>query len=142
MKVFLDTNVIIDFYAQREEFYRPASIIIDLAERKEIEIVVSVTTFVNAFYILRKKYDLASLYESMQGLFSLCQTSHVDKEIIYNALSSKWDDFEDCTQVLSASTLSADIIITRNPSDFSQSQIKVATPIEFLNQYFTCNHPK
>ena len=36
MKVFLDTNVIIDFYAQREEFYRPASIIIDLAKRKEI----------------------------------------------------------------------------------------------------------
>lgn len=136
MKVFLDTNVIIDFYAQREEFYRPASIIIDLAKRKEIEIVVSATTFVNAFYILRKKYDLTSLYDSMQGLFSLCQTTPVDKDIIVNALSSKWDDFEDCTQSLSASTISADIIITRNPSDFSQSNIKVSTPIEFLNYYF------
>ena len=94
MKVFLDTNVIIDFYAQREEFYRPASIIIDLAKRKEIEIVVSATTFVNAFYILRKKYDFTSLYDS------------------------------------------ADIIVTRNPSDFSQSEIKVSTPIEFLNLYF------
>ena len=136
MKVFLDTNVIIDFYAQREEFYRPASIIIDLAKRKELEIVVSATTFVNAFYILRKKYDLTSLYDSMQGLFSLCQTTPMDKEIISKALSAKWSDFEDCTQYLSASTISADIIVTRNPSDFSQSEIKVSTPIEFLNLYF------
>ena len=28
MKAFLDTNVIIDFYAQRESFFRPAAIIL------------------------------------------------------------------------------------------------------------------
>ena len=41
MKVFLDTNVIIDFYAQRESFFRPAAIIVDLAMKGNIELCVS-----------------------------------------------------------------------------------------------------
>lgn len=136
MKLFLDTNIIIDFYAQREDFYRPAALIIDLAERNEIEIVVSATTFVNAFYILRKKFDKQSLYESMRGLATICHTTPVDKDIITKALSTEWDDFEDCTQMLSADTISADVIITRNTGDFTDSTIRVCTPIDFLNEYF------
>ena len=31
MKVFLDTNVVIDFYDKRGEFFYPAAIIFDLA---------------------------------------------------------------------------------------------------------------
>lgn len=31
MKVFLDTNVVIDFYAQRNDFFHAAAVIIDLA---------------------------------------------------------------------------------------------------------------
>lgn len=41
MKVFLDTNIIIDLYSQRENHYIAASQIFDLAVRGEIEIVVS-----------------------------------------------------------------------------------------------------
>lgn len=139
MKVFLDTNVIIDFYAQREDFYRPAAIIVDLAERNEIEIVVSATTFVNAFYILRKKYDKQSLYSSMRNLAALCHVTPIDKVIINKALSSEWDDFEDCVQSLSAETLAADVIVTRNVSDFSESTIMVNTPVEFLDRFFDAN---
>ena len=46
MKVFLDTNIIIDFYARREEFFRPASIIFDLAYHGNISIYVSSLTFI------------------------------------------------------------------------------------------------
>ena len=31
MKVFLDTNIVIDFYDQRGDFYYPAAVIFDLA---------------------------------------------------------------------------------------------------------------
>ena len=34
MKVFLDTNIVIDFYDQRGDFYYPAAVIFDLAHMK------------------------------------------------------------------------------------------------------------
>lgn len=40
MNVFLDTNIIIDFYDRRENFFLPASIIIDLAYREKITLLV------------------------------------------------------------------------------------------------------
>lgn len=140
MIVFLDTNVIIDFYAQREDFYRPAALIIDLAQRKEIEIAVSSTSFVNAFYILRKKYDKESLYCYMKGLADLCHITPVDRSVVGKALEVRWDDFEDCTQALSAVEIQADVIVTRNVADFQSSTIKVMTPSDFLNDYFLNNN--
>jgi len=136
MRVFLDTNIIIDFYALREQFYRPAATIIDLAERKEIEIAVSATTFVNAFYILRRQFNATELYRSMRSLAELCFITPTDKAIIEKALSLEWLDFEDCTQAISAQTINADVIVTRNAKDFESTTIKVQTPIDFLNTYF------
>lgn len=40
MKVFLDTNIIIDFYDKRGEFYYPAAIIFDLAYKGKIQLYV------------------------------------------------------------------------------------------------------
>ena len=66
MIVFLDTNVIIDFYAKREEFFRPSAILMDLAYQGKISIAVFAITFVNAFFLLRKFYDASLLYEKMK----------------------------------------------------------------------------
>jgi len=35
MKVFLDTNIIIDFYDERENFFHPAALIIELAHQQK-----------------------------------------------------------------------------------------------------------
>ena len=74
MKVFLDTNVIIDFYAQRENFFRPAAIIVDLAMKKGIELCASSLSFVNAFYVLRKTYQVEELYDKLSRFSELCRT--------------------------------------------------------------------
>lgn len=41
MKVFLDTNIVIDFYDQRGDFYYPAAVIFDLAHKRKIQLYVS-----------------------------------------------------------------------------------------------------
>ena len=38
MRVFLDTNIIVDFYAQREGHYHAAALIMTLAWKGEIEL--------------------------------------------------------------------------------------------------------
>ena len=37
MKAFLDTNIVIDFYDQRGDFYYPAAVIFDLAHKGKIQ---------------------------------------------------------------------------------------------------------
>lgn len=133
MRAFLDTNVIIDFYAKREDFFLPASVIIDLAYRKRIEIVVSSLTFVNAFFILRKVYNKKNLYLKLSQLADICTITKIDEEIIKSCLQNEVADFEDAVQYASSRALNVDVIVTRNPKHFSEFNVLVQTPSEFLN---------
>ncbi len=135
MKVFLDTNVIIDFYDRRGEFYYPAAVLFDLANKEKIKILVSATTFVNAFFILRKTYKREELYNSMKGLASLCEITSVNGDIIRKCLQEECRDFEDGVQYTSALFHQADVIVTRNVKDFASFGKKVQTPSAFLNEF-------
>ena len=135
MKVFLDTNVVIDFYDKRGDFYFPAAVIIDLAFKRKIELYVSSVTFVNAFFILRKSYDSHELYQSMRGLASMCRITLVDENVIKKSLEAESNDFEDCVQYESASLHDVDVIVTRNVKDFKDFEADVKTPHEFLDSF-------
>lgn len=132
MKVFLDTNIVIDFYDQRGDFYYPAAVIFDLAHKRKIQLYVSAITFVNAFFILRKSYSREELYQSMLGLAALCEITDVDKEIIKKCLSFERKDFEDSVQYESALLHQVDVIETRNVKDFRDFAENVQTPADFL----------
>ena len=136
MKVFLDTNVIIDFYDQRAGFYQPAEQIMVLANNGEIDIVVSAVTFVNAFYVLRKSFDIQDLYNLFEKLSAMCLISPIDAKIIKDSLNLRRRDFEDSVQYYSAQTANIDVIITRNTQDYDDLGVKIQTPIEFLDDFF------
>lgn len=44
-KVFLDTNIIVDYMAHRADFYNNAAIIISLAKHKKIKLYVASMSF-------------------------------------------------------------------------------------------------
>ena len=54
-----------------------------------------------------------------------------EKSIRY-AVDLHWSDFEDSVQYSVAKQSHVKAIITRNTKDYSQSQIPVYTPVEFL----------
>lgn len=136
MKVFLDTNIIIDFYDKRGDFYYPAAIIFDLANKNKISLFVSAVTFVNAFFLLRKSYSHEELYKSMRELSTLCQITRVDSAIIRKCLEKERKDFEDGVQYESALIKNVDVVVTRNTKDFLDFATNVQTPSEFLDSFF------
>ena len=135
MKVFLDTNVILDFYDSNRGHYMPTAIVFDLAIKGEIQLAVCAQSFITAFYLLRKVYDKDELYRSMKSLFKLCQISSVDKQIIEKALLREGYDFEDTVQYFSSKTIDADIILTRDNKGFNEYNIRHITAEEFLNEF-------
>lgn len=140
MKVLIDTNVLLDFYCHREDFYENAACIFDLACNNEIELWVSPISFVNFYYITRKDYSIEQRYDILRGLMEICNIANTDNEVLKNALSAIIPDFEDMVQLHSAIQSSADCLITRNVKDFVTSPIAVMTPSQFLEHYFSTRH--
>lgn len=136
MIVFLDTNVLMDFYDNRPDFFRPAAQIMECTDNGEFEIAASTISFVNIFYLLRKKYNTEKLYDKLENLSQKCHVSPVDEKVIKESLRLRRKDFEDTVQYESAKAVNADVIVTRNKKDFENLGANVMTPIEFLNDFF------
>jgi predicted nucleic acid-binding protein len=135
MKVFLDTNVIIDYFDCRREHYLPATILFDLAMKGQLELIVCAQSFITAFYVLGKSYPKEELYKNMRSLYKLCGVSPIDAEIIEKALDLESVDFEDTVQYLSSTIADADIIITRDERGFKDFPIQHISAEQFLDNY-------
>lgn len=55
-KLFLDTNVVIDFLCQRNGFYLPAAKIIAKGYKNEVELWCSSLTFATASYLMEREH--------------------------------------------------------------------------------------
>ena len=135
-QVFIDTNVIIDFLADREPFSKYAALLFQLAKENKIKIFVSAISFNNTYYILRKVTSnnrAISLISEIEGYVGIQETNRI---IIQKAIKSDFNDFEDAIQYYSAVELGViDIITTRDVKDFKKSELPVLSPettIKFL----------
>lgn len=131
-KVFIDTNVLIDFLGEREPFYNAAARIVSRADRKELTLIASSLSYATASYILMKYNPKELILEKMRQFNILCTIANVGADVVNKSLDSDFPDFEDALQYYSAVNAGASIIITRNKKDFSHSSLPVYTPDEFL----------
>jgi predicted nucleic acid-binding protein len=134
IKVFLDTNILIDYLAQRTNFYQNAARVVSICGNSGLKLLVSSLSFATASYILSERNKLSS--ETIKTLFNnfivTAEITLVDSLIIRKSISSKFEDFEDAMQYYSAIHENADFIITRNKPDFIESTIPVYEPAEFI----------
>lgn len=133
-KLFLDANIVVDFLCERsDDFYLPAAMLMVKSYNKEVEMCCSTLTLATANYFMEKgKISQTEIFHKISDMISICELADVDREVVEQALSSKFTDFEDAMQYFSARRFGADVIITRNKNDFEQSQIPCFEPIEYL----------
>lgn len=134
MKLFLDTNVVVDLCAGRQPYYADASKIMELAARHEVSLVVSSLTFVNVAYVLRKVVGIDEIYTRLGSLLKYVYLSPIDESVVKSAISANRKDFEDAVQYYSASSCDADLIITRDKSGFLGFPIEACSPSEFIGR--------
>jgi predicted nucleic acid-binding protein len=134
-KVFLDTNIIIDYLARRGDFFEPAAQIVQLGLQRECQLLVSALSFATASFILESHHKLPNevVVHKFAEFVKMCNVTPVDSFIIDEAIASRFSDFEDAMQYYSAIREGADAIITRNSSDFDVAQIDVFEPHSFLD---------
>ena len=59
-KVFLDTNILIDYLARRGQFFEPAAQIVQLGQQYEFGLLVSAMSFATASFILEAHHKLSN----------------------------------------------------------------------------------
>lgn len=132
-KILIDTDVILDFFFDRQPFSEYAAKILALCEAKAIEGFVSPVIISNVYYLLRKTSGHSKVAGKLSQLLTIIDIVDMDKDVVWQALHSKFNDFEDALQNFAAVRQGAiEIIITRNVKDFKNSELGVYSPQDYL----------
>ena len=133
MKIFIDTNVFLDALLNRDNGLSKK--LIQHLEKQNIEIFLSDISVINIAYIIRKDFSKDEIKEIVDMLLKKHIIVCASGKIIEDANRSKFKDFEDGVQYFCAKEIEADLIISNNKKDFSESDIFVLKADEFYALY-------
>jgi len=132
-KIFIDSDVIIDLFTDREPFVNAASEIFELNENGLIQIHVSAVSINNIYYVARKFLGHKKTILVVELLMNMTEIVGTTKDEILQALKNDFKDFEDSVQYSTALTIEGvEAIVTRNVKDYRKSEIAVFTPVNYL----------
>ncbi|WP_426670237.1 type II toxin-antitoxin system VapC family toxin [Mucilaginibacter sp. McL0603] len=129
----MDTNVVIDFLADREPFSLHAARLFDLTIDGKVRIYVSAVSYNNIYYILRQSLTNNATIKLLEELAEMTEIADVTKSIIKQSLKTDFKDYEDAIQYYCALSIpKIDFIVTRDTKDFKKSALSVLTPAEAI----------
>ncbi len=131
-KIFVDTNIILDWLGKRAPYFKYAKEIFRKGEDGEVVILLSTMSYISTEYILRKQIGKFKAKQALAGIRTISKVCTSGEKEIDLCLVSSIKDFEDAFQYYSALNNSADVIITRNPKDFSNSEIPIMSAEEYI----------
>jgi len=132
-KLFVDSDVVIDFFTDREPHANPASELFELNEQGNVKLYLSAVGINNIYYIVRRFLGHKKTLEVVETLTEMTEIVGTKKREIIQALKNQFTDYEDSVQYASAITIKdLDAIITQNIKDYRNSSIAVMSPLNFL----------
>lgn len=139
MKLLLDTNVLIDFIADREPYAADVRTLCIASTFGDVQLWVSTQSYADAYYSLRKfapEEEVKSALLASLEFFVPCGTHAAD---LRPALESEWHDIEDYLIAYSTKRMGAVSLITRDKEMARKSPVPAYTAAEFL-KYLETEH--
>ena len=132
MKIFLDTNVLLDCLLDRYPFADDAEEVIEICTASGNNGAFSTLSACNMIYIMSKAVGQSDAETLVQNIVELTGLVAIEPGDVTINLCGGHPDFEDAVQIVAAQRWGADIIVTRDKKGFVDSPVKVLTPAEFL----------
>jgi predicted nucleic acid-binding protein len=147
MKVFLDTNIFLE-YLQRRRQYQAVSQLLSAIEDKRIKAVVSAGCVYTLAYLIRMELKRQGIHRPEQtnrlrtmlnivlSMATVAGVSH--KRIVSGTNDLAFDDVEDSYQYQCALQNKCDALVTINLKDYRNadtSAIEILSPEAFANEY-------
>jgi len=134
-RVFLDTDVLMDFLTKRQPFAVESMKLMEYGNRKQLELNVSSLSLSNVCYLIGRIESKAKARRRVQDVLKLVETLSVHKSTVEKAAYSAFKDFEDGIQNFCAEENGIGIIVTRNVKDYAKSDLSIQTPKEFIQEF-------
>ena len=142
MKVFLDTNVILELFIEREDVRTAAQLFKRLMDDKA-ELYMSVGSFYTMLFLidkyLRKELGLTGDIRiailrslALKIVKAISVAGHDSESLLRGVENIQFNDIEDSCQHEAAVTKCCDCIITYNVKDYPHSLLPVLSPSDFL----------
>lgn len=132
MKVFLDTNFLLDCVLPGRPEHAAAQAVKGLVDVGLVEGVVSACSLKDAYYILSKQAGEVRARETVRDCLKSYSIEPLDQDACFTSAYSDEPDFEDgCIRAM-AERIGVDFIITRDRDAFVRSIIKTFSPAEFI----------
>jgi predicted nucleic acid-binding protein len=132
MNVFVDASVLMDVLAKRQPFYADSARVWTLAEQGRVQGSISVISFNNIYYVVRRLRSRRVAQRMMVLLRDTFSPVALDRQILDQAIDAGFNDLEDAIQYYSAVRAGADCIVSRDAAPFPRSDLPVLTPAELL----------
>ena len=131
MKIFLDTNILLDLLLERDKF-EEAMIILNSVERGIHEAIILDITLVNVDYVAKKQKVDAK--EFLELVVKNCKITSVSNALAMVALALDNNDFEDSLQYVCANNEACDQIVT-NDKEFYIGEVEVVSSVGFVEGF-------
>lgn len=135
MKVFFDTNVLIDAFSNRDDQSTFSEQCYLLVLSKQIKGYISSNQLMTFYYVFSKFMSKEFAFESLNQIINHFEVVPFSKFNVLHSIENNYFDIEDGAKDDCAKEFCCDFIITRNTKDFINSENKVCTPKEFLELF-------
>lgn len=136
MRIFLDTNVLLDSALERGENGVAATAILSACEYGIIEGCLSFLSVANMAYTLKKGRTEQEMKEVLKEYTSYLAILPMNNEQLQQAYCVDAPDFEDVLQYECAKAAGCDLIITGNTKHFKFCKdIEVVSTIDYAQQF-------
>ena len=135
-KVFIDTNIFIDYIDNREGADL-AQNIFNIAAKGKIILYASTLTFANMAYVIKKRRTREEVLNIL-GHFEQCvEVLPMDRQQLRNAIDQPCKDFEDMLQYQCAAAGNSEVFVTNNVKDYREfCELPLLSSRDFLLYYF------
>lgn len=127
MRIFIDTDVLLDVFFGREPHLWASADLLDCAENNPGRAAVSWYGLANLHYLSNHGAE-----DYIKSLLLFCEVSSTGSEEMIKALDLGFKNLEDAMQTSDALKFGAQLIATRKTRDFRKSPIAVTTPQQFF----------
>ncbi len=132
MIVLVDTNVVLDVLLDRAPHADAAARLLAAIEDHRLTGLLGATTVTTLHYIAARTLGERRARRHITTLLSLFEIAPVTGDVLRDATSLGWADFEDAVLHESARAAGADAIVTRDRKGFARAKLRTYTPAELL----------
>ena len=134
MKIFLDSNIIVDFLDKSSIGNSSAKEVLRILKPKKSNVYVSPSTLNIVLYIFSKRNkNVKNVRAVLMEFFSQFIFTVEDNIVMKKVFASTFEVLEDALQYHSALYSGIDLIIAKNKKDFlSEKGIVILHPLEFI----------